>query len=272
MITPIVILNEREWCERVLKELDMGRNASDTLRLLGRYFYSIGCTKKEIARNLEDFVIRCRPKDSLNEWQSTISWCVQKASKRALLEIDGVIVTHDELEMVRKASGRVRQRVLFTMLCLAKFYNIANRDNNSWVNLKLKDIFSLANVKLTYTRQISLIHDLLTNEFIQLSKSIESMNIRVPWTDSNGEQAMFVADFRNLGNQYMKYVGEGYIECESCGLVVKRHSNCQIYCSECAAIEHRARVIEKYYARTSEDPYSLLVLDDSMARAVSERI
>ena len=55
----------------------------------------------------------------------------------------------------------------------------------------------------------------------------------------DGEVAVRVSDFRNLGYQYLKYHGEPYFECENCGLTVRQNNKKtgrrQKYCQSCAA-------------------------------------
>lgn len=259
-----VVNNEREWCENVLQSLTMGSNPAITLRRLAKYYYARGCKRKEIQQKLREFVIRCNPRDPIAHWEELIFKCARRANKGHLVEVDGVVVTKPEIAKILGAGGILKQRLLFTMLCLAKLSNASNACNSGWINRDIKDIFVLANVKMSEDRRLAMLHDLYKADLIQISKKPGSMNVKVPWVDNDADHVMYVCDFRNLGNQFMLFTGEDYLECEECGLVVKRHSNRQLYCTTCAALEHRAQVLDKYYSQTSEDPFSLIHLKDAM--------
>ena len=64
-----------------------------------------------------------------------------------------------------------------------------------------------------------------------------------------------ITDFRNLGNQYMMYLGESYFQCVECGLVVRRITNNQKYCDDCAASVYVRKSVESalknYYKKKS---------------------
>ena len=81
-------------------------------------------------------------------------------------------------------------------------------------------------------------HTLSELGLIRFSKKIDNTNVRVEFIE-DGEVAVRVSDFRNLGYQYLKYHGEPYFECENCGLTVRQNNKKtgrrQKYCQSCAA-------------------------------------
>ena len=122
-----------------------------------------------------------------------------------------------------------------------------NPNNNNWVNRKDNEIFSLANITLTTKRQSLLINDLWTMQYIGYSRVVDNININVKIVDNESPTVLYISDFRNLGNQYMRYCGEKYIECECCGKVVKEKHGKQRYCTECATEIDRQKSLERYY-------------------------
>ena len=75
---------------------------------------------------------------------------------------------------------------------------------------------------------------------IRFSKQIDNLSVQVLFAE-DGDVALRVTDFRNLGYQYMKYHGEPYFECANCGITTKianpenkNSSWKQKYCRECA--------------------------------------
>lgn len=238
-----IILNEKEWCEQKIAELDLGGAPAKTVMRIARYYFDQGKSKRDVRRALEDFIIKCDPMASLVRWRSYLDYCIAKASKRKLIEVVGVGITKRELDVIESVSGQMLRRVLFTLVCLAKYSNAINKDNNNWVNSDYRTIFTLANINNAYQRRLLMLNDLSNLGLVRFSKKVDNTNIMIPFVDEEGKAIVHVSDFRNLGNQYMRLYDHNYIECANCGLVVKRHSNRQQYCRECAAEISRQQIL-----------------------------
>ena len=215
---------------------------------------------------LEDFLIKADPAINIVMWQDAIERQIKNAEKYPLLEIESVPVTQKELDActgLTAAAGRKRfsgpkagvgkqsvmGRLLFTMICLAKFGNIVNEQNDSWVNRQENEVFRLANIDTNSKRRALMYSDLRDIGLIRFSKKVDNINVRVTCVDPDGEPVLAVTDFRNLGNQFRMYCGEPYFECASCGLVVKRKNNSQLYCEDCGVIMNRKKTLDNYRSR-----------------------
>lgn len=230
-----IVLNEKQWVEDALDASSMGNKPVQTLGRLARYYYGMGYKRREISKMLEEFMIRCDPNINIVRWQSVIDDSVKWAGREPLRQIDAISITQKELDDISKLSGAPRQRLMFTLLCLAKYGNAVNPRNNGWINLSIQDIMALANITTPVRRHSLLFNDLWRAGYIGFSNIVDNINVNVRILDESGDSAMRVDDFRNLGYQYMQHVGEGYIACQHCGLVVKRRSARQKYCKNCSA-------------------------------------
>jgi len=110
-----------------------------------------------------------------------------------------------------------------------------NPKNSGWVNYEKRDIFPLANIKVTTSRQVRIINDLWNRGYIGMSNIVDNTSVNVKIIDDSSEPVLSVSDFRNLGNQYMRLKTNGYIECRNCGMVIKPTASAQKYCTACAA-------------------------------------
>lgn len=229
-----IVLNEVEWVERALEAKSLGKDPSETLGRLGKYYFAQGHTQKTISRLLEEFLIRCDPNINLIFWQDMIDFAAKRSNKYPLVTIDKISVTQSELDRIGEIDGSMAQRVLFTILCLAKYNNAINPNGNNWANRDFATIFSLANVKVTKKRQYQIINCLWNNGVIRFSNVVDNLNLNVLFVDNEGEAVLTISDTRNLGNQYMMYRGENFMACESCGLIIRKTSNARKYCPECA--------------------------------------
>lgn len=242
-----IVLNERACAEYALDNLSLGAKPIETLGRVARYYYSIGYKKKDIGSLLEDFMLKCDPAINIVKWQTAIDRQVSNADKYELIDISGISITRAEIDKIQQIDGKLLQRLMFTMLCLSKYGNAVNPKNNNWVNKKDQEIFSLANISLTTKRQSLMINDLWTMQYIGFSRVVDNININVKIIDDSSPTVLYISDFRNLGNQYMRYCGEKYIECECCGKVVKENHGKQHYCNECAIEIDRQKSLERYY-------------------------
>ena len=125
------------------------------------------------------------------------------ADKYPLIELSGITLFKEELSVVSELQTKMLRKLIFTLLCLAKYGNAINPKNNNWVNFTAKDIFPLANIKTTTTRQSLLINDLWRGGFIGYSNAVDNVNINVKIIRDTGDPELFISDFRSLGNQYL---------------------------------------------------------------------
>ena len=163
------------------------------------------------------------------------------------MEIDSVPITQGELDTIANISSKPLKRLAFTLLCVAKFYNISNPHNNNWTNKSDREIFKLANIQTSSMRQSLMMNDLYSLGLIGYSKLVDNINISVKFIDNNSDAVLYISDFRNLGFQYLKYIGDtSFTECASCGLIMRKTSNRLKYCPDCAIDIDRAKSAERW--------------------------
>lgn len=169
------------------------------------------------------------------------------ADKYTLVEIESVPVTQGELDTIERITSKPLRRLAFTLLCIAKFYNMSRPKNNNWTNKPDKEIFKLANIQTPSMRQSLMLNDLYALGLIGYSKLVDNVNICVKFIDNDSKPVLYISDFRNLGYQYMRYTGDtSFTECESCGLIMRRTSNRLKYCPDCAIDMNRTKSAERW--------------------------
>ena len=232
-------MNEYTYAENLLnkqdlKACDLGDKPSSTLNLLARYYREIGKNDDEIKELLSDFLNRClKDKYKESKWIDSIFYQVVKSKKYNLKKVDNVIVTKSEIEIIQSVKGKSRQKVLFTLLVLSKYYNAVSDKNKNWTNLEYKKIFKLANVQLSIQNQALLINDLYNCGFVNVSKNVGKPNIQVNFVDNESDTVLTIARLKDLGKEYLMFCGEDYIRCQKCGTLVKNYKNTNKYCKTC---------------------------------------
>ena len=232
-------MNEYTYAENLLnkqdlKACDLGDKPSSTLNLLARYYREIGKNDDEIKELLSDFLNRClKDKYKESKWIDSIFYQVVKSKKYNLKKVDNVIVTKSEMEIIQSVKGKSRQKVLFTLLILAKYYNAVSDKNKNWTNLEYKKIFKLANVQLSIQNQALLINDLYNCGFVNVSKNVGKPNIQVNFVDNESDGVLTITRLKDLGKEYLMFCGEDYIRCQKCGTLIKNYRNTNKYCKTC---------------------------------------
>lgn len=232
-----LVLNEYEWAEKMISNHSLGSKPIETLSRVAKYYYENHYTKKEIRGMLDDFLIQCDPSVSLIHWSDTLDRVTKGANKFPLIKMDGVDITREELDRIERLDGKQIKRLAFTLLCVAKYWDNASESNNHWVNTSDKELMQMANISTSIKRQSLMFSDLRKAGLIRFSKKIDNLNVQVLFM-RDGESAIHIDDFRNIGYQYLKYYGGNYFECANCGLTVKVQNaymgRPQKYCQSCA--------------------------------------
>lgn len=235
----MIILNEKQYAQKCIAGNDIGEKPYRTLCILAKYYYfSCGYKKKQIRDSLTDFLKRnyIEYTSAQNFWDESIEKIVSKVNKQTLYEISGVKITKSEIQKIQALNNRLLEKLAFAMLCVAKYYHLKNPNNNGWVNLPDKEMFALANVNCSHSQIHFYINDLFVSGLLDLPLRGDILNYRVTFMDNNGEEEIFVSDFRNLGYEYLLYCGENYIRCVECGcLTMGSKRGKRKYCPKCLA-------------------------------------
>lgn len=237
-----IVLNEHYYAEQAIQTRSLGKKPSETLSRVARYYIdSCGSsTKKTIRSKLDLFLLQCDSTASIPKWSKMLDFATDWAFKHEAIQIDSIAITKPEMDKIDSLDGKQIRRLAFVLLCLSKYWNIVNSQNDNWVNSKDNEIMAFANINTSIRRQCAMYATLRDAGLIQFSKKVDNTNVRVCFAE-DGEVAMVITDLRNLGYQYLKYHGEPYFECTNCGITTKisnpenRNSSWkQKYCRDCA--------------------------------------
>lgn len=232
-----IVLDEREWAAEMIADHNLGKKPYETLVRIAKYYLSEHYSTRDTKNKLNSFLSQCDSDISLPLWADTIDKAVKKASKNNIIKIESIDITSPEIETIESLKQKQLQRLAFTLLCVSKYWDRVNDKNNHWVNNKDSEIMKMANINTSVKRQCSLYHELWTRELIQFSTKVDNTNVKVVF-GKDGDISLKISDFRNLGNQYMRYEGGDYFECCNCGAVTRvRNSGTgrpQKYCDKCS--------------------------------------
>jgi hypothetical protein len=238
-----LILNE---INEVKDSLENGvidsRKPTNTVRLLAKYYNTLGKSEQQIIDDLEAFMSKNFPNYVKVLWEDLIENIAKQAIKadRPLVNVNEVYVYEAEVEFIQSLENEKIQKLVFTYLIYAKIFNQINPLNNDWVAGKHRsEIFKDANVADTGTKQLYLLHDLIKEDILYTAKSITNNSLNVGnYISKDGEVALTITDFRQLGLQWLLYIGtKGIGKCDECGVLFKHNPKAKKkakVCKECA--------------------------------------
>lgn len=233
----MIILDEKKYAEKCLKNGLMDLKPYYVLCLLAKYYHHLGYRKKKITSLLLDYLSKYYPRYEFNEfsWKESIDKIARNVGKHKLYEISGVKITKSEMETIQNIHNKVLERLAFTMLCLAKFYNLKNPKNNGWVNTDSKEIYKYARISCKAIEREIKIGKLRNIGLIELPKKNGNLNCRVTFINDDDDEELFISDFRELGYEYLLYKGGNFIRCAECGILTRGNkSGNKKYCKDCA--------------------------------------
>lgn len=235
----MIILNECEYAEQRLKNNDIGEKPYITISIIAKYLYhKMGYRKKKIIEALTSFMEKSS-KDYLanrHYWDGHIEKIASNAGKYELFEIDGVWITKAEFAKIAELQDQLLEKLTFTLLCLAKLYNLRNPNNNSWVNNEVREVFKLARISCRTDDMYEYLCELEYEGYLESPKRNDNLSNRVTFAEADGEKILLVSDFRELGYEYLKYRGGNYTACTECGALFpnNKYGN-RKFCDRCRA-------------------------------------
>jgi hypothetical protein len=179
------------------------------------------------------------------ELYNVITQKVAAAHDYDLLESDSLVVYQSELDTIL-ASGDIKvEKILFTVLCIAKLQkNIFGYQNGKY-KYALTNIFKLARVHIPSTDRNKFMHTLLDKGYINAPFKVDDEQRYVTFMSDgvNDEEIIIVpdGDFDELAFVYedWKSKGEKFTRCEMCGRLIKKSkTKPKKYCEECARESH----------------------------------
>lgn len=232
-----MILNECKYAEKCLEENSVGENLFKTLPILARYFsHKMGYSAEKIECELLAFTEKnykgyYKKRLYINNFIEKIS---SGAKDTPLREIDGVWITKKELDVIRSIGDSSTERLLFSLLCYAKFNIAKNPKSNGWINDAASEIFTVARISPKSEDRAKMVRDLIELGYVEKFKKGTKINYRVTIVDKKGKGELFIDDFRELGYEYLKCCGQNFIRCAECGKLIRGNkAGTKRYCSSC---------------------------------------
>lgn len=236
-----MIFYEKERAEELLKSgFTSFMNFTD-LSLLARYFKYMGKNKTQIRNSLIEFCTKFIPDFNEVLSRNTIENAIKTVDKYGIRFPINVAATKSELETIRNCGNYKRQKVLFVMLIIAKYFKYNNTkltesksnkfDHSFYANEKMTNIFRMANVNVSKKERNDIQYNL---QKMGLITSIGSAAFQVHFVDEKSDAEIIVTDMNRLIDFYPFY-------CERCGKIIKNKAKRHNLCEKCYTEDLKSR-------------------------------
>jgi ribosomal protein L20A (L18A) len=217
-------------------------NPEETIRDLARYNHHILGMKKEdnydailayMKKNCRDFYEE--------QYFKTIYRNIASAKKYKFRNVAPVKITQAEIDKIIGQNDIRKEKIAFTLLAVAKYYNNVSPDNNNRMYMSMSDLFKLARVAIPSKERATYLSFAYENDIL-VEHTFVGTNLKiVGFVNDNSETVIELneADYKELAYAYLNYKNGGYKHCKNCGRLFKmrKYANKQLYCRECGRKE-----------------------------------
>ena len=248
----VIVLNEVDFAETAIAEKRVRYSVKDTVNRLARYYTQVkGYGQEETEKALCAFIDAAVPAHGRAGWRRQAALYAASPPSRPLSKLDCIVLTAPEMERVRSLKSALKERLLFTLIALAKYHNALRGDSSNWIGTEMAEIFALANIRHSSGVRLKLLGELADAGCIHCGDRLTSTALQILAAGAEGEPEVRIYDMRNLGYQYNALTSNEYIDCVDCGVKIKRRCNRQKYCEDCAAYHKMNRALETYAQQIS---------------------
>jgi len=255
-----MIFYEKDHAEKLLKTGFTSFMNYRDLSILAKYFKYIGKNKTQIKKSLLEFCEKFTPNFNEILSRKKIDDAIKSSQKYGLRFPMDIIVTDTELNIIKNCGDYKRQKILFVMLVISKYFKYNNtrltpknsnkHDNEFYVNDTFINILKIAKVNVSKFERRDILYDLEQSELIttintkrKSKKKKNDISYRINFVCENSNDSIIVCDMDNIVEFYPFY-------CEKCGKEIdraKRHN----LCSNC--YEEKRRLISKEIMRNKRN-------------------
>ena len=221
-----MILDEKKYIEQIIHRGKTNKdNLTDVLKILGMYYaQECGYTDEQIKTEFNNFYVRTYGHEPNMDMLKMFDRYIKRSKQRNLLKVNFIPIYKSEMETIQRLDNKITQRLLFTMMCLAKYNNYLRGTNYNYTNNDMYEMAKLAAIPGSKDEKMDRFGELIDIGLISYAK--KTMNTKVNCMTDNFDQeiAIKITRIEDIANQYRLYCGEDYVYCEDCGLLFRNSS------------------------------------------------
>lgn len=249
-----VVLKEKKILNEALGDAIIHEKPMITIGVLVRYYFStfdsyIECKddieKSKLVKGKVFETVNQFMKDNHNgyipsKWKGIIDRTIDsykdREAKWELVDVDNVVITRSEWEIIIKLEDRVLERLAFIMLVYQKINEVKNPNSNGWINQDIMDIFKEAGVTIKGDKKRLLLNALYKKEYISQSNNCLGTSFKIEYINTDSEDKIIIDNFNNVISYYYEFKDKvKYRVCKECGIrfAWNRDERSRKYCKPC---------------------------------------
>ncbi|MGX6580117.1 MULTISPECIES: hypothetical protein [Bacillus] len=238
---------EKDYAELLLKKGLISKNFGTEMKILAKYFKSLGKKPKEREKLLYEFCENYVTDFSRVLYFKKINSALNYARKKenVLINIDQIEITKNELEVIDSLDvGHVQKKLCFTLLTLNKLYSTIHETKYGEKseehfyggnNKKYKELIDSSHTSLTANKLHLIIGELAAKGIVEIrNKGFIKLSF-IYEINPDSEVTILINSFNDIGLYYDLYTNQPRVkQCSACNTPIKIKSNKTKYCSSCA--------------------------------------
>ena len=255
------ILDEKQYVLDLFKNQTIGKSEKISIRLILKYYRSLGLTKEQAIEDLFEFMSQNVSYFRKSDWEDLVNHyatSVYKSENPELIHVKEVVITKKEWETISRVEDEKKQRFLYCLLVYKKVQNQMNYQYNEWFYGNLSEIFKMARISGRYATvhaQCRMVYELKEEGYLGLAKSIKSLNLKLnymtsPEETTDDEIAFVVKNFVDVLLEYYHQRKIRAVQCHICQKAIKLKKNersSRKYCRSCQQIAKNKRATDSYH-------------------------
>lgn len=243
-----MVLNE----ELYIKDLILGqngevRNLKQQIEMITKYNYHIlKMSDIENYNSVVGWMSKNNNEFCENNYSNIITHYIKKAQKSVIHNIESIVITENELNTIREQNNIRYEKILFVLLCMAKYQREVNGFDNGLVVYNISKLFKDSRVVVAKDDREVVLHELLQRDLIGLPLKNNTKCLLIKFIDDSSPEKMLINDLdcKELAYTYLNFIGNSKIfRCKKCGKFIKKTKKYGDLCKECGEIPAEMRII-----------------------------
>lgn len=235
------VFDEKKEIEQLMNTSTVDTSRfSNIINSLARY--NIFVRKLSESDNIEiisQWMVAHCPKYNDRSYSPIVESYVKNAAKYPLKTIQNIKIYKSELDYIGNFADIKKEKVLFVLLCIAKYQKAFFGYQNGKYICTTPDVFKMARVNIPVTEREMMMHELYGP--IGCSYRVDGTERYVTFIseEEQGDEIVFEmdeTDYLELAFKYLwwKNGKTGYKKCKSCGRLFRmKNEGNQVYCKQC---------------------------------------
>lgn len=238
----MLILNEKKYAENLY--LDKNNDIKSVVQKIGyvtRYqLHALGYNDSDNYLYAVKWMNKHHDNFDESCYSKLIFDAVKKAHKKPFFNVDNILITKSELEVITSLNNLRAEKILFVLLCMAKHQHVVYGFTNGLVKYSLPDLCKMARVSVPTDEREYILYNIVQKGHLNYPKKNDTSCLMVNFIDHDSEAELSVneIDCKELAYVYLNWKNNGgYNRCENCGKLFRKNKN-RKYCRECSEYQH----------------------------------